>query len=578
MFYRNARAATVGALVLAVLGAAALLAGCGGDGGGNGGGNNPAMIQNAAFQITWPGRSRAPVEHNLSSALSVMVTLKGADANGQDVTVAIDRDTSKVSGYTATYQVGRPIRASVSSLSATFFGAAAEQGAAVGTATAAISATGSNLVLASIVVQGAIKSVGVISPGTLTVGTQNRQFQFTSLDGGGNTVAVSAGSAIWTVVTGGSFLTLTKDGIATAVANGTATVTATVDGISSPAANIVVSSTGLAGAYRLVPIPVTNLGGIDFNINASNEVVGSTVDASFNTHAFAWTQASGVTQLKSFLVSPDRTGAHTLNDAGQIIGSVITSQTGPVMQQPVIWPSSGAVPVVAKRISGSGTLNTGQTGLLGINNAGAMVGNTQIGFGENTYATYWSSPDATPVILAQGSAPGAVAWAINAGGLIVGALQSTDPPFTQEHACAWTSSSAQPALLKELPGTARSTALGVNPSGQTVGIDYLASSIHAVLWNSTSADPIDLGLFDNIGLYTGFAWINDTGAVVWTSPTGPAIYTPAGSIKQLSGMVDTSGNGYTLLGASGINASGTILAVAKNPGGSTILVVLIPTP
>ena len=579
MFYRNARAATVGALVLAILSAAALLAGCGGDGGGNGGGNNPAMIQNAAFQITWPARSRAAVEHNLSSALSVMVTLKGADANGQDVTVAIDRDASKTSSYTATYQVGKPIRTSTSSLSATFFGAAAEQGAPVGTATAAILASDSNLVLANIVVQGVIKSVGVISPGTVTVGTQNTQLQFTSLDGGGHTVAVSAGSATWTVVTGGAFLTLTKDGLATAVASGTATVTATVDGISSPAANIVVSSTSATVAYRLVPIPVSNLSGFNFHINASNEVVGSWVDGTFTTHAFAWTQASGVTQLSagSFQFSNDGTSVQTLNDAGQIIGTGIHRESGGGGFQPAFWPSSGSAPVEPKQIFGSGNLNAGQTGLLGINNSGAMVGETQIGFVTlYTDATYWSSPDATPVNLAKGSATGAVAFAINAGGGIVGALQSTDQPDSPRHACIWANASAQPVLLKELPGSTSSQAVAVNASGGIVGFGFQGAGAHALLWNSTADAPIDLGVFsDNI-----YALVsnNDAGAVVWTSPAGPAIYTPAGGIKVLGGLLDASGNGYTLLGASGINATGSILAVAKNPGGSTVLVVLIPTP
>lgn len=559
--------------------------GCGGDGGsatGETGGQT--LIQNASFQITWPTRSRSPLEHSLSSAQSAMVTVKAATAAGQDVSIAVDRDTTKLDSYIGTYQVGQPIKTSVTSLTATFYASAAEQGAAVGTATAAISPNGSSLVISNILLLGVIKAVAVVNPGSLPLGTQNRQLQFTSLDANGNTVAVSAGSAIWAVTSGGTVLSVSKDGLANALISGTATVTATVDGISSPAATITVASAAVSGAYRLVQIPVPNLTDYALAINASNVVIGSQLGSDTYYHAFTWTQAGGVSQLSAgnFQFGNNDTYGTAINSAGQIVGTgfhsiVVGGHAG--YNQPVYWPSSSSAPVEPVQLFGSGNLNAGVTTLLGINNAGAMVGATNTGFVNNTVATYWSSPAANPAALSSGSAAGASAFAINTTGLIVGSLQTTNQAGTPTHACVWANASAQPVTLQELPGGNNSTALAINSSGAIVGAETEASSTHALLWTASTSAPIDLGVLtgDLLSLSNVIS-INDSGTVVWSTQAGVRIYTTSGGIKDLGTMLDSSGTGYTLQYVDSVNVNSYIVGVAKAPGGSIVPVVLIPNP
>jgi len=561
------------------------LLGCGGSGGGGGSINPNPMIQNASFQVTWPARSRAGVEkgsalvHDLGSALSATVTLKAADANGQDVTVAIDREASHVAAFTGTYLVGKPIKASVSALTAQFFAGHTEQGAVVGTASASIAASGSSLNLADIVLQGVIKKVGIVNPGPLTVGTKNVQLLFTTQDASGNTVAVTPGSAIWSISSGGSYLTLTKDGIGNAVAVGAAQVVATVDGVSSAQASITVVAGGKTGEYRLVPIN-TVAGVYNLGINASGEVAGNTLDKSGNNLAFVWTEANGVADLSlgSFQFPNNFTVAQAINDAGQIVGSgfhFITPGAGYL--QPVFWPSGAATPVEPTQTFGSGNLNAGQTSLLGINNSGAMVGNTNTGFVNNSKATYWSSPNAVPVSLAQGSSAGSAAAAINSSGEIVGELQSLNESGSPTHACIWTSSSAAPTMLKELSGGTSSQAIAVNASGEIVGTETEASGLHVLLWTSSSATPKDLGLGEGLSPVVA---LNDTGTVVWLSISGTSIsggiYTPAGGIKDLNNLLDSSGAGYTIQSGSGVNNNGWIAGIAKGPTGQITPVVLIP--
>src|SRR5262249_15112685 len=157
----------------------------------------------------------------------VSVKLKNASLGGTDVVMNIDRDAAQVNGYTGTYAVPQTIEASVSQLTATFYAQAGEGGAIVGTATASVSPNGTTLNLANFVLTWTIKTVQ-IQDMILHVAEGSSQLNFTALDAQSNVVAVSRGSAIWAIVSGGSHLTLTKDGIANPVAPGLTMVTATV--------------------------------------------------------------------------------------------------------------------------------------------------------------------------------------------------------------------------------------------------------------------------------------------------------------------------------------------------------------
>lgn len=218
-----------------------------------------ALIGSPAFQITWPARTRESLNHGLTSAQSALVTLKDASPQGADIQVRIDRESGRTEQYTETYPVGQPVSSGVRSLTATFYALPDQQGAVVGTATATVNPTGNLLDLGSIVVVGTIRQVTVVPPATLAVGGAPVQLQFSAKNESGDAVAVTPGSARWTVVNGAANLTVTPDGVATAVAPGTATVTVTVDGVTSAAQAITV----IRQTQRfIVDVPV---GAIDYD-------------------------------------------------------------------------------------------------------------------------------------------------------------------------------------------------------------------------------------------------------------------------------------------------------------------------
>lgn len=223
-------------LALLVVLLVAFVAGCGG------GGKNHPSVSNAQFSVSWPARSRDNIVVNLSSALSAKIVFTGAGKSGQDVTVNIDRDATNLAAYTGTYTVPTSIEVSrLKNLTATFYSAAGQTGSVVGTATSTATFSGSTLVFTPISLTGTIATV-TATPATLVPGGSATQLTFTAKTAGDVVVAVSPGSATWTLVEGSDVISLTPDGLATPLAAGTAHVTVTVDGKTSEHAIITVSA------------------------------------------------------------------------------------------------------------------------------------------------------------------------------------------------------------------------------------------------------------------------------------------------------------------------------------------------
>ncbi len=222
--------------------ASGAIVGCGGGGGtaGNGGLGGSTPIQNATFQITWPTLSKTALVHGLTSARSVSVNFDKASTTGQDVVINVDRDPSKLGKYTSTYPVPGAVRSSVDSVAATFYAQAGEKGTVVGTAHAAVKPAGTSLNITNIVVDGAVHYITVV-PATLGIYGGASQLTFSAIDADSNPVAVPSGSATWTLLTGGSILSLTADGTANPESGGTALVRVSVDGVDSAPGNVVVA-------------------------------------------------------------------------------------------------------------------------------------------------------------------------------------------------------------------------------------------------------------------------------------------------------------------------------------------------
>lgn len=224
---------TYGLTLLALTGLIAV--GCG----GSGGNTTTVQPQTQSFQITWPARSAPTALGAPGSALSAQVAF--TNGSGPSISVKADRDSTKPSGYTGTYNLPSAITATSTTVTATFYAGTGETGSVVATAMGTAPVGSSTISLPGIALTNNITQV-VVTPAATKVGASPIQLTFTDYDSKKDIVAVSAGSAKWAVASGSADLSLTNAGVATAIKAGSPTVTATVDGITSPAATVTISS------------------------------------------------------------------------------------------------------------------------------------------------------------------------------------------------------------------------------------------------------------------------------------------------------------------------------------------------
>jgi len=194
--------------------------------------------------IQWATRTRdvsAP-----ASALSATAILHGASPTGGDVSWTIDRDSDPAAyrgAYTA--PADKPANVGMWPLEVKFYAAAGAQGALVGTAASTINLNADGNGAPDIAATAVIASVTVPPNQSVTV-RKTAQLTFTAHDAMNNIVAVSPGSASWTITAGADKIRLTADGQATGLAEGTASVTAAVDGKTSAAQTVLVIASQVA--------------------------------------------------------------------------------------------------------------------------------------------------------------------------------------------------------------------------------------------------------------------------------------------------------------------------------------------
>ena len=162
--------------------------------------------------------------------------LFGAGIGIEEVTVDIDRDPSRTEAYSAAYTIPTPIT-NPTGISATFYAQANQQGDIVGTATAQAHMEGKLLEFDTIQLTGTIDEV-VISDQVVMMGSGSTQLTFVAKSSEGDSVAVSPGSARWTLINGASLAYLGANGMFTPIHLGTTRVLATVDGVASAAASV----------------------------------------------------------------------------------------------------------------------------------------------------------------------------------------------------------------------------------------------------------------------------------------------------------------------------------------------------
>jgi hypothetical protein len=125
--------------------------------------------------------------------------------------------------------------------------------------------------------------------------------------------------------------------------------------------------------------------------------------------------------------------------------------------------------------------------------------------------------------------------------------------------------------------------VALNSSGEILGSETESDGKqHILVWSSATATPTDIGSqpVAQIALLSPnlFGSLNDSGVAVWLSlANGFAgeVYTSAAGAKDLTTLLDSSGAGYTVMSACGINDNGWIVGTAQS-GGVNKQVVLIP--
>lgn len=151
-------------------------------------------------------------------------------------------------------------------------------------------------------------------------------------------------------------------------------------------------------------------------------------------------------------------------------------------------------------ITDLGTLGGVASWGYGINNSGQVAGAARITAGTQ-HATLWTG--STKADLGSGSVV-SQANDLNNAGVAVG--------YVAARATVWADGSA--TMLQQMTGSTLSYANSINDSGQIVGYSNYtgAPEYHAVLWNSSTAAPVDLGTLG--GTYSYAQDINNAGQVV----------------------------------------------------------------
>jgi uncharacterized membrane protein len=336
----------------------------------------------------------------------------------------------------------------------------------------------------------------------------------------------------------------------------------------------------------LLPIPGTNTS-IGYAINNSGEVVGiSQVVAAGAAGAIVgtvWNPLPGGSYVPSGL-NPLPGGSFAIpssvNNRGQIVGQSYRTSTETAA---VIW--NGATPTALGSFG-----NVSET--IGINNAGRVVGysgNTDsAGRLTGAVATIWKG--STPTALQPlNNSSYSFATSINDRGKIVG--YSGDQAVVQ--AVVWNGTT--PTQLNAL-GAQISFAKDINNSGQIVGW-AIGSSTYGIVWNNRLT-PTQLGslgggsvanAINNSGSIVGESAVpgvsNHADATIWDGTTVPSDRCTTPRLEphcapilaiDLNSLLDSSGSGWTLIDASGINSRGQIVGYGFDPSGQNEGFLLTP--
>jgi len=236
-------------------------------------------------------------------------------------------------------------------------------------------------------------------------------------------------------------------------------------------------------------------------LNNFGTVVGSYVPDGYPSYwpkqSFLWSASSGASALLPETLSSEANG---INDAGQVVGVCVSSETPSTgyLTHAFSWsPSGGRTDLDA--------LNASVTsGAFGINTNGTVVGyRTVNGAWNNHHATVWSGGASQDLGTASPNYPQTVAYGVNRDGLIVGEGNNREQVYNTLivpdfgfWAMLWQNGTPT-ALSTVIPaGTGWNllTARGINDAGLIAGTGSINGQYHAYLLSP----PVDTSSPGNI--------------------------------------------------------------------------------
>lgn len=296
------------------------------------------------------------------------------------------------------------------------------------------------------------------------------------------------------------------------------------------------------------------------DINDVGDVVGAVQTATFDYHAFLYTDRTGLRDLGT-MGGTGWSQAVGINNQGHFIGYFTRADgsTGAFLQGNNIGTTTLA-----------GFPGSSLTTASGLNDADQVTGTSSLPVGAHAFV--WSAATGMRDL---GTLGGSVSngWGINAHGQVVGqSIVVDDPYFPIYHAFRYTDGIGMQDLGALLPGTSRtpSGVRGINADGDVIGYSYNPGGPFGTFLYTDRDGMRDLG---TLGGQSSSAYdINDNGAAVGTAalPSGlqhAFLYTHDAGMVDLNSLIDST-TGWTLWTAQAINNSGTIVGIATMGGRS----------
>ncbi len=268
-------------------------------------------------------------------------------------------------------------------------------------------------------------------------------------------------------------------------------------------------------------------------INNTGQVAGYADLADGSQHPFYWTAAGGKFDLGPIISGSDLTVGFGINNAAstKIVGAGEISAES-MADRGFVWTKPARGLTAAKQLIG--TLGGPSSHAYGVNNLGHVVGTAQ----NSSYLFHAFIKTGTSLTDLGTFATGQHSWAyaINNSGVVVGASQTLWPSGAQvpTHAFIWTSSNGL-VDIGTLSGGVQSWAYALNEANTVVGRSRDAAG--------------------------------DERAFIYDSVNG---------MRDLNDL--TTGSGWTLRVARGINASGQIVGQGVNSLGQLHAFLLTPIP